>query len=340
MLESPTRFEWIRGSGYAIAMGLPLLLSYIIDAPQTLAFVALGAMFALRLDPRHGTSQQVFAIVGGMCLMIASGALGVLLVGHRELAIAALVLIAFLAGQPRPEQAYLSLLGKFTAAAMLLAEMGLPATLNTALAYLVGALLALLISFIVAALAKDDPQGWSPATELKQLMAGDINGPLFGLTLPLTILAATLSGLALHAQHAAWVGLTVLFVMHVNDANTWQRLRQRIIGTLLGVLIAYMLVMWLPRDFYPPIILVLALFIPAVMRQSYQWFSLLISVLVLLVIDIAMVHQGGDLQLIRWRFFDTLIGCLWVATALVILRFAKHWWPEKAKSKNKSNNSI
>ncbi|MCF1428561.1 MAG: FUSC family protein [Shewanella sp.] len=329
MLESPTRFEWIRGIGFAVAMGLPLLLSYFVDKPQTLAFVALGAMFALRLDPRHGTGQQVIAIVGGMSLMIASGTLGVLLVGHRELAIAALVLIAYLAGQPKPEQAYLSLLGKFTAAAMLLAEMGLPATANTALAYFSGSMLALCISLVMARFTCSDPQSWSPAQELRQLMAGDINGPLFGLTLPLTILAATLTGLLLHAQHPAWVGLTVLFVMHVNDASTWKRLRQRIVGTLLGVVIAYLMVLWIPFTFYPPIIITLALFIPTTVRQSYLWFSQLISVLVLLVIDIAMVHKGGDLQLIRWRFFDTLIGCLWVAIALLLLRFGKRWWPAR-----------
>lgn len=328
MIELPSHSEWLRGGAYALAMGLPLSLSYFVNAPDILAYMAMGAMFSLRLDPHRSPKRQAAAILGGMLLMIASAGLGVLLVGHRDLSIAALVLIAYLAGQPKSDQAYLSLLTKFIAAAMLLAEMGLPTNAGVALAYFVGAIWAFMLSLLGDWLQPDDNSGWSPADELHRLMAGDINGPLFGLTLPITILAATLTADMLHAQHAAWVGLTVLFVMHVNDANTWTRLRQRMIGTLLGVGLAYVAVLWLPRPLFPPLITILALLIPTLLRQSYQWFSLLITLVVLLVIDIAMTHQGGDLTLLRWRFFDTLIGCMWVAIALVLLRFGKKHWPQ------------
>lgn len=330
MFNNATYNDWLRGSAFACAMGIPLGLNYLIDAPDILAFMALGGMFGLRLDPHRRPSNQAFAIIGGMALIIISGTLGTFLVGHKELSIAALVLMAYLAGQPKSNQAYLSLLTKLIAAALLIAEMGLPANLSVAIAYLSGAILAFILSVVEDLLEPNCALYWEPFDELKQLMSGDINGPLFGFTLPLTILAASISAQWINARHAGWVGLTVLFVMHVNDASTWIRLRQRIIGTLLGVLIAYALVRWLPIILFPLLITLLALFIPLFLRQSYQWFSTLITVIILLVINIALLHHGGDLELIRWRFFDTLLGCFWVATALILLRLGKHYWPKKS----------
>ncbi|WP_240778859.1 FUSC family protein [Shewanella sp. SNU WT4] len=330
MLTRPNYDEWIRGGVFALAMGLPLLLGHQLKMEQ-FAFVALGAMFALRLDPRRRPQRQALAIVGGMSLMILAGMLGVLLVGHKELAMAALVIIGFLAGQPTAEQAYLSLLGKFTAAALLLAEMGLPATLTTAMAYLAGAFLALGLTLLQQWLLPSDATEWSPSDEWHHILAGDTNGPLFGFTLPITILLAMLSAQWLHAEHAAWVGLTVLFVMHVNDASTWIKVRQRILGTLLGVGITYLIIIGLPSNALVALVMLLAIIMPTCLRQSYAAFSCVITIIVLVIVDLAMLNQGGDEYLIRWRLFDTLIGCAWVALSLILLRLGKAWWPKKIK---------
>lgn len=99
VLTIPTKDDWIRGCLYAIAMGTPLLLEQWITR-DVAAFIALGAMFTLRLDPRCQPLHQIMAMLGGMLLMISAGILGSLLLGHRELAIAALLFFSFIAGQP------------------------------------------------------------------------------------------------------------------------------------------------------------------------------------------------------------------------------------------------
>lgn len=325
MLTTLTKDDWIRGSLYALAMGMPLLLGQLL-AKEVLAFVALGAMFTLRIDPRTNPKHQTIAMVGGMSLMILSGVLGSLLVGHRELAILILIIISFLAGQPGPHQSYLSLLGKLVIAALLLGEIGFPATLDTALAYFSGALLALLLSLMQARLFPSAADIWSPAAEWRELRSGEFNGALFGIALPLTILAAILSANWLHVQHEVWVGLTVLFVMHVDDTSAWKKVWQRVLGTLLGVVGTYVALTYLPVWSFPWLVMLAALFIPSNLRQSYLIFSCLITMVILLVIDLAMQSKGGDKFLIQWRLIDTTIGCAWVMVSLIVMKLGKKFW--------------
>ncbi len=245
MLTVPNKDDWIRGTVYALAMGTPFLLQQWLSL-QISAFIALGAMFTLRLDPRSNPKYQLVAMVGGMILIILSAMLGTLLVKHHNLAITALLIISFIAGQPTPEQSYFSLLGKFVAAALMLEEMGFSATFNTALAYLFGAMLAFMLTLMQTRFLPTQAKSWSPANEWRELRSGHLNGPLYGLTLPITILAAMLTADWLNVQHASWVGITVLFVMHVDVANAWKKVWMRVTGTLLGVICAYIGVVYLP----------------------------------------------------------------------------------------------
>lgn len=332
MFVMPNNDDWIRGCLYTIAMGTPFLLQPWLSA-QTSAFIALGAMFTLRLDPRCKPKQQAMAMMGGMLLMILSAMLGKLLLGHRELAITALLILSYIAGQPKPEQSYFSLLSKFVAAALMLDEMGFSATLNTALAYFVGATLAFLLTVIQTRFLPTQAKSWSPWNEWRELRTGHLNGPLYGFTLPITILAAMLTADWLNVQHASWVGLTVLFVMHIDEQNAWEKVKMRITGTLLGVICAYGTIVYLPIWSLPLVVMLAALFIPTCLRQNYMLFSGLITLIILLIVDLAMQQQGGDIFLIRWRFIDTLIGCAWVAVSLLLLHIGKKWWPNKPKIK-------
>lgn len=320
----------VRGYLYAIGMGIPILVGLFCHLQQELAFVAMGAMFSLRLDPRDYPKRQVIAILGGMVLMIASASLGALLIDHKKMAIAVFIFISFLAGQPKSEQAYLSLLGKFIAASLLLTEMGIPASINIAIAYFSGAVFALILTLLQDNYFPAADACWDPQSEWRKLMTGDINGPLFGLTLPLTILAAVLTAKFFHAQHISWAGLTVLFVMHVNDATTWAKIRQRIVGTLLGVLLSYVIILYFPIYSYGIILCVCAFFIPFSLKTNYLLLSMVVTTCVLIVIDIAMLKQGGDMLLIKWRFLDTLIGGIWVAISLTLLRIFKACLPTRS----------
>ena len=325
MLTMPTKDDWIRGSLYAVSMGIPLLIGLGIGR-EISAFVALGALFSLRLDPRsESKTYRTIAMVGGMMLVIISGMLGSLLAGHTELSILALVIISFLAGQPKSDQIYFSLLVKFMAAALLLEEMGVSATIYTALAYFVGVILALALSLVQTRFFPSQAVIWSPDLEWQRLREGEINGPLYGFTLTVTILIATLTAHYLHAEHGVWVGLTVLFVMHIDGASALKKVWKRVAGTMLGVSLAYVAVVFMPTWSFPLLVMLAALFMPSGLRQNYLVFSLLITLVILLVFDLAVLQQGGDRDLILWRLYDTLIGCTWVAVSVSLLYLWKRY---------------
>ncbi|MBV7315227.1 FUSC family protein [Shewanella sp. NIFS-20-20] len=298
-------------------MALPILYGAISHHYLQAAFMSLGALLALLLDPRSQALKQIAAIVMGVLAVILAAALGLTLVGHSQLAIAALMLFGFLAGQPKPEHAYWGLLGKYLATALLLAQLGFPASMAVGVAYFYGALLALLLILIQGWLYQTHEIAHSPNDEFFQIIKGDTNGPLYGLTLPLTILAATISADWLHVTQPGWVGLTILFVMHINDRLSWHHLWDRIVGTLIGIVIAYLVVRYMDQLGQTLFVALFAFWIPYSLRTSYLLFSLAITVTVMVAINFALL-PNGDLHLMSWRFVDTLIGCFWVAIALIV----------------------
>lgn len=309
--------ERTRGVLFSLGMGLPILYGALAHQYLQAAFMCLGALLALLLDPRSQALKQLTAIVVGVLAVILAAALGLNLVGHQYLAIAALMIFGFLAGQPKPEHAYWGLLGKYLATALLLAQLGFPATVEVGKAYFSGALLAAALIVLQGWLHKTHETAHSPNDEFFQIIKGDTNGPLYGFTLPLTILVATLSANWLHVSQPGWVGLTILFVMHINDRLSWHHLWDRIVGTLLGIIIAYVAVRYIPQSALALVVAVFAFWIPFSLRKSYMLFSLAITVTVMVAINFALFPKG-DLELMQWRFFDTVIGCFWVAVALMI----------------------
>ena len=310
-------YERTRGVLFSLGMSLPIIYGALTQHFLQAAFMSLGALLALLLDPRSQALKQILAIVIGVLAVILAAALGLTLIGHPHMAIAALMVFGFLAGLPKPEHAYWGLLGKYIATALLLAQLGFPASINIGAAYFYGALFALVLILLQGWLYKVDEIGHSPSDEFFQIIKGDTNGPFYGLTLPLTILVATLSANWLHVNQPGWVGLTILFVMHINDRLSWHHLWDRIVGTLLGIIIAYFCVRYIDQLGLALVIAIFAFWIPFSLRKSYLLFSLSITVTVMVAINFALM-PNGDLNLMSWRFYDTVIGCFWVAIALII----------------------
>ena len=123
VLTIPSKDDWVRGVLYAIAVGAPFLFEPWITS-EISVYIALGAMFTLRLDPRSHVKSQTLAMMGGMLLIMTAGMLGKLVVGHQNFGLMALVIISFFAGQPQQKLKYFSLLGKLVAAAFVLQEIG------------------------------------------------------------------------------------------------------------------------------------------------------------------------------------------------------------------------
>jgi len=278
-------------------------------------------MYALASDTRRAVVPRLGGIALAIAALFAAAAIGGCLRGREEWEWGALGVIVFLSGLPRPEHAYLGYVGRFSAAAIVLVAAGFPASVEAGLALLGGGLWAMVITVFDAWLWRTEELGTRPLFELRQVLGGDINSPVYALMLSLVVMAGTLSARDLGAVEPGWVGLTVLFVMHVKDSLALRRIRDRLLGTLIGFVIAWV---WVEAVHAPGLlalgVIVCAYLFPISLVRSYLAFSAVVTVLVLLVIDLLWAAHGGDLPLLRWRVYDTVLGGLWAAGGLLLMR--------------------
>ncbi|ART81437.1 TIGR01666 family membrane protein [Oceanisphaera profunda] len=117
-----------------------------------------------------------------------------------------------------------------------------------------------------------------------------------------------------------WILLTILFVCQPSFSATRQRLVQRTLGTLGGILVAVPLLAVFPSVGAQVVILLLCAFVFFTQTKvHYSWAVGFVTLFVLLAFNL----QGGASQLV-WqpRLFDTLLGCA--------LAFVAVWciWPD------------
>jgi hypothetical protein len=141
-------------------------------------------------------------------------------------------------------------------------------------------------------------------------------------------LAAAL-GLALAehfgATHAAWVTITTLAVMRPNDSESVQLVLQRGFGTLIGVGIALGIVSLTHNAWQlTAAATVLAFLIsPGLIWQRWSGFAA-ITAMALVLLDMALLTQGGDRPLLSERLYDTGLGCV-IALGTTWAVFPNRW---------------
>lgn len=310
-----------RGVLYMLSMCIPITASLILNKPDVALLGALGALFALFIAPRYRPLLRTTCIGAGGLLVCMAASVGVLTQGNNNLALIPLVLFSWLAALPRPEQAYLSLVFKNMGAAALLTHFGMDTSLASAEIFMTGLALGALLSVLGIKFGSGQGVGASPFEELISFKNGAMNDRHFGMAVPLTVLICTLAARGLQFSHPAWVGLTVLFVMHSNGTTELHRIRDRALGTVMGVIATAPAIFSISTPLPLAIIIaVAALFVPYAQAGRYMLFSFVITVIVLLLIDLAMLNAGGDIALLRWRLLDTLLACAGVLVSNLILR--------------------
>lgn len=313
----------VRGFLFAVALVLPVLLGVFFQEFSLVSTASFGAMFALLIAPRHGIAARIVGIGIGGALVVLAAALGMALQREHDLVLVLLFLLSWLAALPRPDQAYLGLMVKYVACSVLLTSFGFSANLPMALAFLGGIALGVCLSLVGMAFEAESAEP-KPLDEFKAFAHGATNGRLFGVAVPVTVLASTLAALHFSFSDPAWVGLTVLFVMHSDGATELFRIWARALGTLAGVLVSAVIL----YNVSNPLLIglgigVFAFAMPFVMKNHYILFSFVITCAVLLLIDISMFQMGGDFPLLRWRLIDTVIACAWVLASNLTLRLIR-----------------
>lgn len=141
--------------------------------------------------------------------------------------------------------------------------------------------------------------------------------------LAVAVAVATLLYLFTGLPEGAWVILTVVVLLKPDIGATLDRLVQRLVGTMIGVVVGGTLVVLLSP--YPVLIAFVAsafLFgMVAFVRLNYVFWVMSLTPLVLLTVSLSDL---GDWELGGWRLVNTIIGAILAIAATYLL------WPSSA----------
>lgn len=158
---------------------------------------------------------------------------------------------------------------------------------------------------------------------LDQVLAGRGTW-LFVLRLVLCMTIASVLEQVLPIAHSYWIVMTVALVLKPDFGSVFVRGLQRGLGTVVGVILGFGIVLLLPD---PPLLVlgiaVLTAILPYAILRSYGMFSVFLTPLVLLLVELATPgSRAAGMAAGEARLADTLIGCLVAVVAGYAL------WPE------------
>lgn len=169
-----------------------------------------------------------------------------------------------------------------------------------------------------------DYEPLSPKQRLKALLR--TNHPRFRYALRLSICLVIGYALIyfLHIEKGEWILMTSLFVCQQNYISTRQRLTQRILGTLEGVVVGILLIQFLPTLAGNILLVLLSVFLFfCYTKSNYAKAVIFVTIAVIALFNIQS-NQGIDV--IVPRVVDTLIGA---ALAYLSVRFIMPDWQYK-----------
>jgi hypothetical protein len=138
-------------------------------------------------------------------------------------------------------------------------------------------------------------------------------GPRFSIAYGTAAVSALGIGLVSEQSRPYWVTITTLLVMQPDRRANMVRVIQRLIGTILGVILAFALVQSLPGAARPALLFSLAVCLPFLwpfgFDKNYGLGVALLSLWILLLIDLVSPPANVVVPLFFARLADTAIGC-------------------------------
>lgn len=172
-----------------------------------------------------------------------------------------------------------------------------------------GTLLAALIAFFyslhVLRLQAPKPVEPLPPADFDYVVFDSV---LIGVFVGISLALAQL----LQLEKAYWVPVSCLAVIQgVSLRAVWNKQLQRILGTGIGLLVAWgMLLMPLDKWTIPLLMMVLCFVVETVVVRHYTFAAIFITPMTILLAEAATLGHGSASALIEARFYDTVLGCV------------------------------
>ncbi|RKR14247.1 putative membrane protein YccC [Maribacter vaceletii] len=144
-----------------------------------------------------------------------------------------------------------------------------------------------------------------------------LNSSMFRHSLRLTIalVFGYLLGFVLNIQNTYWILLTIIVIMRPSYGLTKERSKDRIIGTLIGAVVAVGIVLITQNMIVYSILAIVSLILAfSLVQQNYKFAAFLITISVIFLYSLA---NPNAFEVIQYRVIDTIIG----ATIAVVANY-------------------
>jgi len=309
-----------RGAGFLIGIGVPVLIAASAGHSRAALLAGITGLVLSFADNERGLAARI-GLLGVVALcMCAGGGAGYLLAGKPAAFWPVFVALVFGVGMAARGGREPAMAARYGAMAFA-ATAGLPEfDINDAV--LVSTTVAVTILFRTADHLLFGPLPRSAAAPQPQRPPTHLGWIRFALAYAAAASASLWIGLTLEPLRAVWVVTTTLIVMQADARASYQRIVERITGTFLGVLLAWVIVSLVSKAattwpmgtaFESSALCALALiaspFIPHHVGQRYWLHTALIALFILLMYGYAepSIHELDTL--FGERLKDMLLGC-------------------------------
>ncbi|MFS4458705.1 FUSC family protein [Bdellovibrio sp. HCB2-146] len=297
----------------SLATTLPLLVGVLTGHLVIASFGALVG-FTLVLNDHFGQfGHRLWIITLTYFILLAGLSLGVFLQGHVLLAALVLFIISYWAGLMGGNGAELEravIFAVFQFLAGFYSPVIGPAYSMVVLYSLVGYVSLVICAAIIVVLRGHNPNPYSRVrVSLRYVITAERSRHFYAISYAVAVLACWCLVEILKLDHGYWAIGTILLIMRPDATQSVYRSVQRFFGTLLGVIVADILILSLHSPI--PIVAAIAffsIFTPWSLARSYWLGSAIASVCILLILDLPSLTHG-DLQTPLLRLQATALGC-------------------------------
>ncbi len=293
-------------SGLSIAAGFLLFVAFArLEAAIICAFFT---DFLCLADRAEAVATRVKVQVAGGILFVVFGALGIAVAGHLGAIIAVVLALALVAGFVHGTAPGLEALPRFGLCCLVVTAF-LPIDKGPSV---IAAVIGTIVSVMIVLMDDQIRRGRRRVDVVKVKGAGR-PGPRFSLIYGCAAAVGLGVGVLWGGQRPYWVTVTVLLVMQPDRRANTVRVAQRFLGTIAGVVAAFVAVRALPDAVRPTGLLALVMTLPFLWplgyERNYGLGTAALSAWVLLLIDTALPDADLVTALFRARLSDTAIGC-------------------------------
>jgi hypothetical protein len=327
---NPIASPWPKMILCGVTTAIPLLVGYYNNQIAISIFGALTSVLLVLNDHLGPLWRRLLNFSLTFVALCFGLGLGIQLEGHPRIFIAVVLLMAYFIGLMDAQNSNFERAVVF-ATFQLLAGYStkvLGEHLGAVFQYaLIGFVITMIsvVVFVAIAGQKPDASYQRYRDTIRSTLTRDRSRHFYATTYALTVLAAFTAVNYFKVEHGYWAAGTVLITMRPDSLLSIYRSIQRLFGTLLGVIIAGLLIYYI----HEPLILISLIFIacvwaPWALGTAYWLGSGCLAIVILLLLDLPYASTG-DLHTPFLRLQATAIGCGFTILAVLGVHLHRKW---------------